>query len=370
MRVESLAFELERSRDGHAACRTIRPLNVMTSAPDAASMGGTRASAKLTSAVSSRSVRGPAMADVGRLAGVSAQTVSRVVNNELSVRATTRLRVWAAIDQLGYRRNGAARALVSGRSHALGVLAFDSAQFGPAATLHGIERAARESHYSVTVTNLQSTDRAAIRNAMSHLVEHGVDGVVALASVLSVAQALPAGLPMVAVEGEPTARIDVVSVDQHAGASAATRHLLDLGHLTVWHVAGPTHSVEANQRTAGWRSALECAGAEISPPLHGDWSARSGFEAGRVLARIPEISAIFVANDSMTVGVLRALHECGRQVPYDVSLVGFDDVPESAYLNPPLTTIHQDFGEVGGAQLRASLRSDRVRRATSPTPDC
>ena len=216
----------------------------------------------------------------------------------------------------------------------------------------------------MTVTNLQSTDRVAIRNAMSHLVEHGVDGVVALAPVLSVAQALPAGLPMVGVEGEPTAGIDVVSVDQHAGASAATRHLLDLGHLSVWHVAGPSDSVEANQRTAGWRSALECAGADISPPLYGDWSARSGFEAGRVLARIPDLSAIFVANDAMTVGVLRALHECGRRVPGDVSLVGFDDVPEAAYLNPPLTTIHQDFGEVGRRSF--ALLLDRIESGARP----
>lgn len=302
--------------------------------------------------------RGPAMTDVAQLAGVSHQTVSRVINKHPSVTPTTRMRVLAAIEELGYRRNSAARALVTGRSQTLGVVTLNSTLYGPASTLYGIEQAALESQYSMTVASLRSTDRAAVRQAISRLVDQGVEGVVVIAPLVSVAEALsdlPPDLPVVAVEGDADADIDVVTVDQHAGAQSATRHLLAQGRPTVWHVAGPTDWLEARQRTAGWRATLEEAGADVPPPLRGDWSPRSGYEAGRVLARMPEVSAVFVANDSMAVGVLRAFHEYGRTVPDDVSLVGFDDVPEAAYFHPPLTTIRQDFGEVGRRSLALLL---------------
>jgi DNA-binding LacI/PurR family transcriptional regulator len=298
------------------------------------------------------------MTDVATLAGVSHQTVSRVLNKHPSVSPTTRMRVLAAIEQLGYRRNSAARALVTGRSQTLGVVTLNSTLYGPASTLYGIEQAALDSQYSVTVASLRSTDRPAVREAISRLVDQGVEGVVVIAPLVSVAEALgdlPADLPLVAVEGDAEAEIDVVTVDQLAGAQSATRLLLELGHPTVWHVAGPTDWLEATQRTAGWRVTLEQAGAEVPPPLRGDWSARSGFEAGRVLAKMPEVSAVFVANDSMAVGVLRAFHEHGRSVPGDVSVVGFDDVPEAAYFSPPLTTVRQDFGEVGRRSMALLL---------------
>lgn len=302
--------------------------------------------------------RGPAMTDVAQLAGVSHQTVSRVINKHPSVATTTRMRVLAAIEELGYRPNSAARALVTGRSQTLGVVTLNSTLYGPASTLYGIEQAALESQYFITVASLRSTDRPAVRQAISRLVDQGVEGVVVIAPLVSVAEALadlPTGLPVVAVEGDADADIDVVTVDQHAGAQAATRHLLDLGHRTVWHVAGPTDWLEAQQRTDGWRSTLERADVEVPPPLRGDWSARSGFESGGVLARMPDVTAVFVANDSMAVGVLRAFHEYGRSVPGDVSVVGFDDVPESAYFSPPLTTVRQDFGEVGRCSLALLL---------------
>jgi DNA-binding LacI/PurR family transcriptional regulator len=304
------------------------------------------------------SERGPAMTDVARLAGVSHQTVSRVINNHVSVKETTRLRVLAAIDQLGYRRNSAARALVTGRSQTLGVVSLNSTLYGPASTLYGIEQAALDSHYFVTVASLRSTDRAAVRQAIGRLVDQGVDGIVVIAPLVSVAQALadlPAGLPVVAVEGDAEADIDTVTVDQYAGANAATQHLLDAGHRTVWHVAGPQDWFEARHRAAAWRATLEKAGAEVPPSIPGDWSPRSGFDAGRVLARMADVTAVFAANDSMALGVLRALHEHGRDVPGDVSLVGFDDLPEVAYLTPPLTTVRQDFAEVGRRGLALVL---------------
>ena len=316
---------------------------------------------------SNGAIRGPAMTDVASLAGVSHQTVSRVINKHPNVTPTTRTRVLAAIEELGYRRNNAARALVTGRSQTLGVVTLNSTLYGPASTLYGIEQAALESDYFVTVASLRSTDRPAVRQAIARLVDQGVEGVIVIAPVDSVVEALadlPRDLRVVAVEGDADADIDVVTVDQHAGAQSATEHLLSLGHSTVWHVAGPTDWLEARQRTAGWRSTLERAGLEVPPPLRGDWSPRSGFEAGRVLARMPEVSAVFVANDSMAVGVLRAFHEHGLNVPGDVSIVGFDDVPEAAYFNPPLTTVRQDFAEVARRSL--ALLLDQISSGTRP----
>jgi DNA-binding LacI/PurR family transcriptional regulator len=302
--------------------------------------------------------RGPAMTDVASLAGVSPQTVSRVINKHPSVSVTARLRVLAAIEELGYRRNSAARALVTGRSQTLGVVTVNSTLYGPASTLYGIEQAALESQYFMTVASLRSTDRAAVHEAISRLVGQGVEGIVVIAPLMSLAEAadvVPTGLPLVVVEGDANAAVDTVTVDQFAGAQAATAHLLALGHRTVWHVTGPTDWLEARQRSNGWRATLEDAGAEVPPPLRGDWSSRSGFEAGRILSRMPEVSAVFAGNDSMAVGVLRALRESGRKIPADVSVIGFDDVPEAAYYSPPLTTVRQDFGEVGRRSLALLL---------------
>jgi DNA-binding LacI/PurR family transcriptional regulator len=307
------------------------------------------------------------MTDVALLAGVSHQTVSRVINQHGNVAATTRLRVLAAIDELGYRRNNAAVALVTGRSQTLGIVTLNSTLYGPASTLYGIEQAALASRYFITVASLPSTDRPGVRQAIGRLVDQGVDGIVVIAPLVSLAEALadlPTDLPVVAVEGDAAADIDVVTVDQHAGARSATEHLLGLGHSTVWHVAGPTDWLEAQQRVAGWRAALEQAGSEAPPLLRGDWSARSGFEAGQMLARMPEVTAVFVGNDSMAVGVLRAFRESGRDVPGDVSVVGFDDIPEAAYLSPSLTTVRQDFGEVGRRSL--ALLLDQIESGTRP----
>ena len=168
---------------------------------------------------------------------------------------------------------------------------------------------------------------------------------------------IPAGVPLVALEAGPTDVVPVASIDQFAGATAATAHLLDLGHRSVAHVAGPGDWLEAQQRVAGWRATLEAAGAPVPEPLAGDWSPRSGYEIGQTLAADADLTAVFVANDQMALGVLRALHEAGRRIPADVSVVGFDDVPEAPYFTPPLTTIRQDFGEMGHRGLKLLLET-------------
>ncbi len=167
--------------------------------------------------------------------------------------------------------------------------------------------------------------------------------------------ALPRDLPLVAVEAGPAEAMPVVAVDQIAGARLATRHLLELGHATVAHIAGPADFLEASLRIDGWRSTLDEAGAELPPVLVGDWSPRSGYELGRRLVQDGHPSAIFVANDQMALGVLRALNEASYEIPRHVSVVGFDDIPEAQYFTPPLTTVRQDFREIGSRSLRLLL---------------
>jgi DNA-binding LacI/PurR family transcriptional regulator len=299
------------------------------------------------------------MSDVAELAGVSHQTVSRVINGSPHVRPETRERVQAAMRQLDYRPNRVARALVTGRSNTLGVVSFDTTLYGPASTLLGIERAAHEAGYFIIVASLKALNRSSVNDAVDRLRRHGVDGVLVISAVQDAADALrnpPDDIPLVAVEAGPDEAVPVVEVDQFEGAALATRHLLELGHDTVWHIAGPPEFLESRQRLAGWRAMLDRAGAEIHEPLTGDWSARAGYELGRRLSENRAMTALFVANDQMALGVLRAMQEAGRAVPNDLSVVGFDDIPESAYLIPPLTTVRQDFDELGARALQLLLR--------------
>ncbi|GAA0825899.1 LacI family DNA-binding transcriptional regulator [Streptosporangium amethystogenes subsp. fukuiense] len=303
--------------------------------------------------------RPPVMADVATKAGVSHQTVSRVLNDHPNVRAETRARVLAAIHELGYRRNMVARALVTRHTRTLGVVSFDTTLYGPASTVYGIEQAARSAGYFVSMVSLKTIDTAGVRDALGYLAEQGVDGIVVVAPQRSAAPALadvPTDIPVVAVEGGHSGDVSVVSVDQVHGARLATRHLLDLGHETVWHIGGPPDWLEVEGRIEGWRDVLVAAGRPIPEPLPGDWSPRSGYEAGLRLAAVPGVTAVFVANDQMALGALRAFAERGVRVPEQISIVGFDDIPESEFFTPPLTTVRQDFGAVGRWSIELLLR--------------
>jgi DNA-binding LacI/PurR family transcriptional regulator len=313
--------------------------------------------------------RAVVMADVAKLAGVSLQTVSRVINDSPHVRADTRDRVLDAMRKLEYRPNSVARALVTGRSRTLGVVSFDTTLYGPASTLFGIERAAHDAGYFVSIVSLKSLDRASVLSAVGRLRNQGVDGIVVIAPQESAAQTLlqiPDDVPLVAAEAGPDDSVPLVAVDQVQGARLATRHLLELGHRTVWHVSGPSDWLEAQDRVTGWRSSLEEAAAPAPPVLVGDWSARSGHELGRRLAATEGVTAVFVANDQMALGVLRALHEAGRRVPSEISVVGFDDIPEASYFMPPLTTVRQDFNEIGRRSL-LRLLEQLTNGARSPS---
>jgi DNA-binding LacI/PurR family transcriptional regulator len=306
-----------------------------------------------------RGTREPAMTDVAKLAGVSHQTVSRVLNDNPNVSEQTRLRVRAAIAELGYRPNRVARTLVTGRSQVIGVLAQSSTLYGPASMLSAFEQAAAQAGFGVSVGSVRSLDRRSVIDAVNRHLDQRVAGLVIIAPVVAANEAvddMPEDVPLVAIDGDPARSSPLVTVDQDAGGYLATRCLLDSGHATVWHVSGPSDWFDSQGRVRGWRRALEEAGAEIPPLIQGDWSAASGYRAGQMLSRMPEVKAVFAANDHLALGILRALHERDRRVPDDVSLVGFDDVPEAAYYIPPLTTIRPDFDEVARASLAVLLQ--------------
>jgi DNA-binding LacI/PurR family transcriptional regulator len=298
------------------------------------------------------------MADVARLAGVSHQTVSRVLNDHPNVRAHTRDKVLAAIRELAYRPNPAARALVTRRTSTLGVISFDSTLYGPASMLYGIERAAHHRAYSVTISSLPALDRRSVLDAVDRLIGQSVEGIIVIAPQHSAVAALshvPTDVPLVAVGSRARASLTSVAVDNLAGAISATRYLLDLGHRTVHHAAGPSSWLDGQERIDGWRRTLREAGAPEPALLSGDWSARSGYEIGHRLADTPGATAVLCGNDAMALGLIRALSERGISVPGDISVVGFDDVPDSAYYLPPLTTVRQDFGELGRRALSAVI---------------
>ncbi|GLP69640.1 LacI family transcriptional regulator [Streptomyces sp. TUS-ST3] len=298
---------------------------------------------------SGRPRRGPGMTEVARAAGVSQKTVSRVVNGEPHVSPEVRDRVLRAVQELGYRPNNAARALLLGRYRRIGVVSLGSALYGPATLLLALERAMHRAGYSFALAG--TLEGQPVQVAVETLLEQGVDGIV-LSEPIDDGTPLrvSADLPVVSLgEGVEVGQGEsaVVGADGFVAARTATEHLLALGHRTVWHIPGPHDWWAARDRLRGWREALAAAGAPEPPlPVEGDWSPASGYAAGRRLAELSDVTAVFAANDDMAIGALRAFTEAGLSVPGDVSVVGFDDIPAAAFLSPPLTTVRQDFTAV------------------------
>ena len=307
----------------------------------------------------SRASRGPSIGDVAKAAGVSSQTVSRVSNGLTNVEEKTKNRVLDAMKQLGYRPNRAARALKSGQFKSIGVIMFTLSSFGNMRTLDAIATAASQAGYSVTLIPLHDPTTGTVSSAYHRLREQEVDGVVIIfeAHLLDRADiTLPEDLPAVVIDSNPGSGYPMVDTDQAEGARLATKHLLDLGHRQVWHIGGPPSSFSAQHREESWKRTLEDAGIDAPLVLHGDWSTESGYQIGLELGRNPEMTAIFAANDQMALGAMRALHELGRAIPEDVSVVGFDDLEESTSFWPPLTTIRQDFHAVGRLSIENLLQ--------------
>jgi DNA-binding LacI/PurR family transcriptional regulator len=286
--------------------------------------------------------RKPGITDVARLAGVSHQTVSRVLNGAPKVSEDARRRVQAAISELRYRPSWAARALVTGRAGVVGVVTTGLTCYRSAAAVAAFEQAAAAAGLGVQVGCVPAPDVPDVRRAVERLLDHGIAGLVVQAPAGTL-RGLDVGVPVIGLGTDAGPLASAVRVDQVAGAAEATRHLLAAGHRTVWHVGGPIGWPESAERAEGWRQALRSAGA-VPPPVvpAAGWSSAAGYAAGLALRGCPDVTAVFAADDSLALGVLRALAEWGVEVPGRVSVVGFDDVPDAAHFSPPLTTVRPD----------------------------
>ena len=290
------------------------------------------------------------MAQVAALAGVSGQTVSRVVNDSPRVDPATRSRVEQAMADLGYRPHPAARALRTGRSQTIGLVVTTLATVGNSRMLQATAEAADERGYALTVVTAAGAD--GVSRAFHRLEDQGVDGAIVLneASAQVSASERPEGLRLVVVDAADDDGLKTVRSDHAGGAALATTRLLELGHARVDHLAGPADSFAAAERERGWRDTLIAAGVEPPAVVRGDWSADSGHSAAEALTAA---SAVFCANDQMALGLLRALADAGTRVPEDVAVIGFDDVPDAANYRPPLTTIRQDFAALAHRAVEA-----------------
>lgn len=290
------------------------------------------------------------MADVAAAAGVSAQTVSRVANGSPRVDPATRARVEKAMGDLGYRMHRAARALRTGQTSTIGLVVSTLASVGNSRMLQAISEAAAARDYALAVVTV---GERGIRDAFARLRSQGVDGAVVLNEATElVRDAPPADLHLVVVDSPPDERFSIVQTDHAGGARAAVDHLIALGHDTVHHIGGPARSFAATERERGWRAALTDAGRPAPEPVRGDWTSASGHAA---VSALTDATAVFVANDQMALGALRAFADAGRRVPEDVAVVGFDDIVDAAEYRPPLTTVRQDFDALGRDAVAALI---------------
>jgi LacI family transcriptional regulator len=319
--------------------------------------------------------------EIARMCGVSVQTVSRVINKRPDVAPATRLAVEAAIASVGFRPSAVARSLVQRRSQTLGVVVTGLRYFGVAETLNGITEACQTSEFALLLKELATDDVEGFIPAIDFLVGHRVEGLIVFAppdaaSVASVQAEFPSTrLPITLLKAQPSTEFSTISIDDRGGARLATEHLISLGRRTIGHVGGPQSWHEARERLAGWQTALSGAAIEPGPVAFGDWSAASGEDAfQQLMTAMPDLDAVFVANDQMALGLLHAAHERGIEVPRDMAVVGFDGLIEGAHFIPSLTTVVQPLRELGRlavqevmAQIDAEPGARAVRNLTLAT---
>ena len=292
----------------------------------------------------------PTMFDVARRAGVSHQTVSRVLNDLSGVAASTKLRVEQAIADLNYTPSPAARAMAKRRSGSIGLIQAGRPDYGPSSAALGFNEAARDAGYTVSQASMRTLDADTLTRAVHRLALQRVEVIVLISGEregVEVLHGIDAGVPVVAVASEVEPGLHRVSLDQYTGARLATEHLIGLGHREVRHVAGPADSMDAAERRRGFVDVMREHGLDPREPIVGDWLAASGHAAGERLLDDPTVTGVFVANDHMSLGLLAAFRRAERRVPEDVSVIGFDDIPEAAYFAPALTTMRQDFDGLG-----------------------
>ena len=305
-----------------------------------------------------RAPRAASIRDVARIAGVSHQTVSRVLNNHVSIREETRDRVLAAMAELQYRPSAAARALSTSRTRTIGVLASTRAQYGPARSIQAIEQAARERGWFVTSSSVAEPDESSLRDALANLFDQDIEALVVIAPqqrVFDTIADLAPRVPYITLRALGPGDASALRVDEIAGARIATRHLIDLGHRSIGHLAGPRDWIEAEARMQGFLQELNAQDLPVTVPVLGDWTADFGYRAGLQLLQWRDVTAWFCSNDAMAIGLMHAARDLGVDVPGDLSIIGYDDVPEAAHLWPPLTTVRQDFAELGRRCITALL---------------
>ncbi len=325
-----------------------------------------------------RPSRPPKMVDVGRIAGVSAQTVSRYFTGSGYVRAETRARIEAAVAELDYRPNQAARNLRVSATRTIGVLMTGPSLHGTWSILSGMNAAARDSGYSLLTSQIELDPddpraREAIHRTLDRFLSARVDGIVASSPYLGIENQLERiweSVPVVILSGRAWPNADSATVDSYEAGLRATEHLLGLGHTRILHVAGPETRNEAHERERGYRDALAAAGLDAMPVERGDWSAASGHAAG---SRVDpgSFTAVFAGNDQMALGLMSALRSRGYVAPDHYSVIGVDDMPDARYFSPALTSMAMDFVGLGHAGFemiveRVSTARRAPRRVISP----
>jgi DNA-binding LacI/PurR family transcriptional regulator len=272
----------------------------------------------------------------------------------------TRDRVLAAMSTLGYHPNHAARSLATGRFGSIGIITSTLSSYGTSRTLDGVADAARKAGYTLTLLPLSLPSSGEVSGATARMAGQNVDGIIVMVESDALERAiidLPHGTPVVVSDGDASHRFRSVDSDPVPGIKGAIEHLVSLGHTHIWHVAGPANSYDAQIRRDVWESTLQSHRLPVSNVYYGDWSSRSGFRIGEHLATLDGPTAIFSANDQMALGLVRAYTDAGIDVPRDISIVGFDDMTESEQFVPRLTTIRQDFAEMGRRAVAALLEA-------------
>lgn len=289
--------------------------------------------------------------EVAQASGVSYQTVSRVINNHPNVAEETRMRVQEVIERLDYHPSKAARSLASQKSSTLAVITYGMEYFGPTQMVVNIERHARDAGYDLIYSNVDPTSDDDINSRIKTLAQWSVDGIVLIAPVKSYrySQFLKnfASTPMIQIDIAPDTNVPSVIIDQYHGGLLATQHLLDLGHRDFCTIHGPLSWYGAQSRLNGYHTALKSAGIQSLAEAEGDWTAQSGYSATKTIFSQHDFTALVAGNDQMALGTIRALADLGKRVPEDVSVIGFDDIPEAEFFLPALTTIKQEFRLLG-----------------------
>jgi len=316
--------------------------------------------------------------DVAEAAGVSTQTVSRVINHRPDVSPKTKERVQKIIVELGYSPNVIARSLVRGRSNTIGVVGWGLGYYGPTSILKGIEQKANQLGFSLLLSLLDDFDPSLIDNITNNLLSRQVEGIIwavpgndRLIGQLSV-RFKRVAVPVIFLNKQKSNDDLVVALDNRYGGRRATEHLLDQGYQRVGIITGPADWWEAHEREAGWRQVMQERGIDDLEDLRvvGNWSAESGnIGLIHLFEKSPQIDAVFACNDQMALGAMQAARQMGIKIPQDLGIVGFDDIPEAAYFYPPLTTIRQDARSLGALavdQMCNSIRSQQQAKEFKP----